>query len=54
MLLRDLDADGILRPTLADACDCASGAMVENMLARDAEEGVGAFIERRAPVRADR
>ena len=34
---------------LADAYDHASRVMVENMLARDAEEGIGAFIEKRAP-----
>jgi enoyl-CoA hydratase/carnithine racemase len=35
--------------TLSEAYDYASGIMVENMLARDAEEGIGAFIEKRAP-----
>ena len=35
--------------TLAEAYDYASGVMVDNMLARDAEEGIGAFIEKRAP-----
>lgn len=35
--------------TLADAYDYASRVMVDNMLARDAEEGIGAFIEKRAP-----
>lgn len=34
---------------LADAYDYASRVMVDNMLARDAEEGIGAFIEKRAP-----
>ena len=34
---------------LADAYDYASKVMVENMLARDAEEGIGAFIEKREP-----
>lgn len=34
---------------LAEAYDYASKVMVENMLARDAEEGIGAFIEKRAP-----
>ena len=34
---------------LADAYDYASQVMVENMLAHDAEEGIGAFIEKRAP-----
>jgi hypothetical protein len=35
--------------TLSEAYDYASCVMVENMLARDAEEGIGAFIEKRAP-----
>ena len=35
--------------SLCDAYAYASGVMVENMLARDAEEGIGAFIEKRAP-----
>jgi enoyl-CoA hydratase/carnithine racemase len=34
---------------LADAYELASRVMVDNMLARDAEEGIGAFIEKRAP-----
>jgi enoyl-CoA hydratase/carnithine racemase len=34
---------------LADAYRYASEVMVENMLARDAEEGIGAFIEKRDP-----
>jgi enoyl-CoA hydratase/carnithine racemase len=34
---------------LADAYRHASKVMVENMLARDAEEGIGAFIDKRAP-----
>lgn len=34
---------------LSDAYRHASAAMVENMLARDAEEGIGAFMEKRAP-----
>jgi enoyl-CoA hydratase/carnithine racemase len=34
---------------LAGAYDYASNVMVENMLDRDAEEGIGAFIEKRAP-----
>lgn len=34
---------------LADAYDYASGVMVDNMLAQDAQEGIGAFIEKRAP-----
>ena len=35
---------------LAAAYDHASAVMVENMLARDAQEGIGAFVEKRAPV----
>jgi len=34
---------------LSEAYDYASGVMVDNMLARDAKEGIGAFIEKRAP-----
>lgn len=34
--------------TLSQAYEYASGVMVENMLARDAEEGIGAFIAKRA------
>lgn len=34
---------------LSDAYRYASGVMVENMLARDAAEGIGAFIEKRSP-----
>lgn len=34
---------------LADAYAYTSGVMVENMLARDAEEGMGAFVEKRTP-----
>lgn len=34
---------------LSDAYDYASGVMVDNMLAHDAEEGIGAFIAKRAP-----
>jgi len=34
---------------LSDAYDYASDVMVENMLARDAKEGIGAFIQKRAP-----
>ena len=39
---------------LPEAYDYASKVMVENMLARDAEEGIGAFIEKRAPQWQDR
>lgn len=34
---------------LKTAYDHASAVMVENMLARDAEEGIGAFMEKRQP-----
>jgi enoyl-CoA hydratase/carnithine racemase len=34
---------------LADAYRYAAGVMTENMMARDAEEGIGAFIEKREP-----
>lgn len=34
---------------LDDAYDHASRVMAENMMARDAEEGIGAFLEKRAP-----
>jgi enoyl-CoA hydratase/carnithine racemase len=34
---------------LAEAYDYAAHVMVENMLARDAEEGIGAFLEKRKP-----
>ena len=34
---------------LADAYDYAASVMTENMLERDAEEGIGAFIEKRRP-----
>jgi enoyl-CoA hydratase/carnithine racemase len=36
--------------TLADAYDCASRTMVENMLAADSEEGISAFFDKREPV----
>jgi enoyl-CoA hydratase/carnithine racemase len=39
---------------LADAYDYASKVMVENMMARDAEEGIGAFVEKRSPKWEDR
>ncbi|MGO4172545.1 enoyl-CoA hydratase [Bosea sp. TAF32] len=35
---------------LKAAYDHATAVMVENMLARDAEEGIGAFMEKRAPI----
>ncbi|MBS3651416.1 enoyl-CoA hydratase [Pseudaminobacter sp. 19-2017] len=34
---------------LAEAYDYTARVMVENMLARDAEEGIGAFIDKREP-----
>ena len=34
---------------LSEAYRYASEVMVENMLARDAEEGINAFIEKRDP-----
>ncbi|HML07104.1 MAG TPA: enoyl-CoA hydratase [Xanthobacteraceae bacterium] len=43
-----------LEMPLADAYDYMSGVMVENMLVRDAEEGIGAFIEKREPKWEDR
>lgn len=39
---------------LADAYKYASAVMVENMLARDAAEGIGAFVDKRAPKWEDR
>jgi enoyl-CoA hydratase/carnithine racemase len=43
-----------LEMSLADAYRYASDVMVENMLARDAEEGIGAFIGKRTPSWEDR
>ena len=43
-----------LEMNLADAYAYAAHTMVENMLARDAEEGIGAFIEKRSPQWQDR
>src|SRR6195256_2486068 len=40
--------------SLADAYRYASEVMTENMMARDAEEGIGAFIEKREPKWQDR
>ncbi len=39
--------------SLAEAYDYATQVMVDNMLARDAEEGIGAFIAKRAPAWQD-
>ena len=38
-----------LEMPLAEAYDYAAAVMVENMLNRDAEEGIGAFIDKRTP-----
>lgn len=35
---------------LADAYAYATAVMVENMMAQDAAEGIGAFLEKRPPV----
>jgi enoyl-CoA hydratase/carnithine racemase len=43
-----------LEMPLAEAYDYVSDVMVENMLARDAEEGIAAFIEKRDPKWQDR
>ena len=43
-----------LEMPLAKAYDYVSEVMVENMLARDAEEGISAFIEKREPKWEDR
>jgi enoyl-CoA hydratase/carnithine racemase len=39
--------------SLADAYRYAAEVMTENMMARDAEEGIGAFIEKRTPTWRD-
>jgi len=39
---------------LADAYNYTSKVMVENMMARDAEEGIGAFVAKRMPTWEDR
>jgi enoyl-CoA hydratase/carnithine racemase len=43
-----------LEMSLSEAYRYAADVMVENMLARDAEEGIGAFIEKRPPSWEDR
>jgi enoyl-CoA hydratase/carnithine racemase len=40
--------------TVAEAYDYAAAVMIDNMMARDAEEGIGAFIEKRDPKWEDR
>ena len=35
--------------SLADAYDYAAGVMVENMMHEESKEGIGAFIDKRAP-----
>ena len=40
--------------SLSDAYEHASAVMVENMLHRDAEEGIGAFVDKREPRWSDR
>ena len=39
---------------IADAYDHATEVMVQNMMARDAEEGISAFVEKRQPTWEDR
>jgi enoyl-CoA hydratase/carnithine racemase len=39
---------------LAEAYEYTAAVMVENMLARDAAEGIGAFVEKRSPTWEDR
>lgn len=39
---------------LGEAYDYASRVMVENLLARDADEGISAFVQKRAPTWQDR
>jgi len=43
-----------LELNLADAYDYAAKVMVENMMARDAQEGISAFVEKRSPTWEDR
>ena len=43
-----------LEMPLAEAYEYVTGVMVENMLKRDAEEGIGAFIDKRTPKWEDR
>ena len=39
---------------LVDAYAFASQVMVDNMLKQDAEEGINAFVEKRAPIWQDK
>jgi enoyl-CoA hydratase/carnithine racemase len=39
---------------LSDAYAFASQVMVDNMLKQDAEEGINAFVEKRAPIWQDK
>ncbi|MDC3194578.1 enoyl-CoA hydratase, partial [Amylibacter sp.] len=39
---------------LSEAYDYTSKIMVDNMLALDASEGIGAFIEKREPIWKDK
>ena len=39
---------------LGEAYDYASRVMVENLLARDADEGISAFVQKRPPSWEDR
>jgi enoyl-CoA hydratase/carnithine racemase len=43
-----------LEMRIADAYDHATEVMVKNMMARDAEEGISAFVEKRQPTWEDR
>jgi enoyl-CoA hydratase/carnithine racemase len=43
-----------LEMNLADAYAYTSKVMADNMMARDAEEGISAFVEKRTPTWEDR
>ena len=43
-----------LEMPLADAYGYASQVMIDNMMVRDAEEGISAFVEKRTPKWEDR
>ena len=57
MLLSDIGVDSLEKLSIAmdleEAYIMASDVMVENMLAKDAHEGITAFIEKRDPVWRD-